>query len=592
MNKSASENTQMKSNASSGFLMLLRQMTRLLPASFWKLSLAVMLGLGSLATGLLSPLLGAEIINSLAAKQWPDFRYYLFILILLSVFQIALGFSLQWVYLIIDETLANSLRSRIVSAVLRKKYSFFERQWVGDIISRSVNDSAVLKPFLTSVVLQILIDALTLVVVTIILLRMHPVLGLLTISTAPITIFYGRKTQPSLIEATRLTREKIAALTGKLQSWLTRPFSLKIHSLEKVAFDQFSIENNGVTSSSVRLGLWGATLGAFNGILTALPSLLIFGYGGYITLSGSLSVGDLFAFITFSAYFTQPIQRLIQIAVVNLPALYAVYDRIKDFVEPDDEQGRDFGPSVKAQIEVESLRAVDLRFGFENENAYSLNVPSFTAHRGEITCITGANGSGKSTLARLLAGIYEPNKGTIKLLPENDQVSSDRRQWFAYMSQSPDLFDGTLRDNVTLYDQAPDLPSLHRIEKELGLEKWIASLEKGWDTPINGGLTSTMSGGQLQKIALARLLYSDCPILLLDEPSKNLDSETIDMLKELLNKAKENHIVVLITHSSEMSAICDRVYRLNPTEEGSRDYQCVEEPYRMGQSHYSSAFVQ
>ncbi len=536
-----------------------------------------MFGVGSLAIAILGPLVSAEIINSLASKQWLDFRYYLFLLILILVFQVIVSFAIQWIFLLIDEGLANNLRRKIVAEVLRKEYPFFESHWVGDIISRAVNDSTALKPFLTSGVLQILVDALTLIVVTVILLRMHPVLGLLTISTAPITIFYGRRTQPTLVEATRLTREKIAALTGKLQSWLTRIFSIKIHSLEKIALSQFSTENDELTSKSIKLGLWGATLGAINATLITLPSLLIFGYGGYITLSGRLSVGELFAFITFAGYFNQPIQRLIQIIVVNLPMLYAVYERVRELLEPDSDQNIEDAGEIPNRIEC--LRASGLQFQFRKEKQYHLRVSSFFARRGEITAISGPNGSGKSTLARLLAGIYEPEEGEIKILleDETDLVVADRRKLFAYISQSPDLFDGTLRDNVTLYDQAPDMSRLRVLEKDLELEMWISSLEKEWDTEINGGLTARLSGGQIQKIALARLLYSDCPVLLLDEPSKNLDSEAIELLRSILTKGRQARIIILITHSTELLELCDRVYRLIPIKDQAAGYECVEE---------------
>ncbi|HKP71517.1 MAG TPA: ABC transporter ATP-binding protein [Pyrinomonadaceae bacterium] len=559
------------------FWNLARFMLGTLPGWRWKLPSTLLIGSGDIAVLILIPLVSARIVNALVARSWPDFRYNLILLGVLTFAQMGVGLAHRYVFLNIDERSGNILRQTIVDTVFRKSLRFFDKHWVGDIVSRAINDSAILKGFITGVLLQLIYDIASLAVVVVILVKMNPVLAVLTIATAPVTLLYGKMVTPRLEAATLRVRENVAAVTSHLQSWLSRPFALKAHALEPEASRRFGLRNDELMKNSVGFGLLGAKIGAINATLLGIPSLLIFGYGGYITFKGDLSIGALFAFMTFSSYFNGPIQRVINIVVATLPTLYPVYDRVQQFLTPEDVEQIAARPAVLPPVK--QIRADDLTFNFEQGQTFNLVVPSFTARRGEIVGIAGPNGSGKSTLGRLLAGIYQPQSGTVTVELDGDgrdEAAVNRRHLLGFLPQETAVFDGTLRENITLFAASPDQERLARIGEELGMNEWINSLPQGLETEINAGLATKFSGGQLQKLGLSRVLYRDPPILLLDEPSTSLDQSAQVLTDQLVNKARANHIVIIITHSSETLAVCDRVYQLKPQPGASKSFECVE----------------
>ncbi|HEX8776153.1 MAG TPA: ABC transporter ATP-binding protein [Pyrinomonadaceae bacterium] len=546
-----------------------------LPGWRWKLPLTLLAGFAETAILTLVPLIGARIINALKDGQWHSFRQNLWALALLTLVQTIISFIHRYCLLQIEEQSGMSLRRLIVETVLHKELRFFEKHWVGDIVSRAINDSNILKSFLTTVLLQIVYDGVALAVVVVILVNMNPLLALLTITTAPVTVLYGRVVRRRLEQAALLVRENVAAVTGHLQSWLSRPFAIKIHSLEGEAARRFRTKNEELTNNSVRIGVLGAWVGAVNTTLLSIPSLLIFGYGGYITLNGSLTIGELFAFMTFTTYFNAPIQRLVRTLITTLPTLYPISARVREFLSVEDTEDL---PSVPRIAPVKSIRVHDLKFSFGKEPVFHLNVRTLEARRGEIIGIMGPNGAGKSTLARLLAGIYAPSQGEIILDLENGDAcaAKARRQFFGFLPQSPTLFDGTLAENVTLFQSQLDKSKLLRIEEELGLREWVSSLANGWETQINAGLATTFSGGQIQKIGLARLLYREAPVLVFDEPANSLDQAAQPIVEHILSRPRADQIVLIIAHSQQILDGCDRVYQLRPLGGSTRTFECVE----------------
>ena len=550
-----------------------------LPGWRWRLPLTLLVGAADIAVLILIPLAGAKIIDSLAAGSWDDFRHHLTVLGGLTLAQVFVGLTHRYAFLCVDERSGNALRQRLVETALRKPLGFFDRHWVGDLVSRAINDSSLLKGFITGVLLQMVYDTASLIVVAVILVRMNPVLAALTMATAPLTLVYGRAARRRLEAAALRVRENVAAVTGHLQSWLSRPLAIKAYSLESVAARSFRRRNDELTRNSVRSGLLGAGVGAANATLLGIPSLLIFGYGGYLTFKGGLSVGSLFAFMTFSAYFSGPAQRFVNAAVATLPTLYPVFDRLQEILEPEDLEPAWAARPLPA---VSRIVASNITFGFEKDPGYRLIVPDFHAKRGEVIGIVGPNGAGKSTLGRLLAGISHPSAGTVTLGREVDRHWSGprRRRLFGFLPQEPAVFDGTLLENLTLFDDLVDEARVARVIELLDVDSWIDSLPQGVNTPINAGLATKFSVGQIKKIGLGRLLYRDPPILLLDEPAAGLDESSQGRLAEIIDRGRERRIAIVITHSPATVALCDRVYRLRPLPGEARGFECVEDTAR------------
>jgi len=142
------------------------------------------------------------------------------------------------------------------------------------------------------------------------------------------------------------------------------------------------------------------------------------------------------------------------------------------------------------------------------------------------------------------------------------------------------VFDGTLLENLTLFDDLVDEARVARVIELLDVDSWIDSLPQGVNTPINAGLATKFSVGQIKKIGLGRLLYRDPPILLLDEPAAGLDESSQGRLAEIIDRGRERRIAIVMTHSPATVALCDRVYRLRPLPGEARGFECVEDTAR------------
>jgi ABC-type bacteriocin/lantibiotic exporter with double-glycine peptidase domain len=557
----------------------------------WKLPAALLLGVADLGGLILLPLTGAGIIDALRAGSWLRFRRLVVILGAITGAQIGVAYLQGRLALCIEEQVGNRLRRRVVDAVLGRPLGFFRRHWLGDIVSRTLNDSAGLKGFLTGVLLQLVIDILTLAVVVVLLLRLHALLAVMTIVTSPITLAYLRSVSGRLEAGSLSIREKVAALSGNLHVWLSRPLTLKADGLEPVASRRIAACNDGLTARTVRFGLLNARVAAVNGALLQLPSLLIFGYGGHAVLQGALSIGDLFAFMTFSSYFSAPIQRLIGLQA-TIPALHPLYRRIAAFLDEGDPKGTaaPAGPSEEAgaasttrpgkaaePVTPVRIAATDLEL---TADGFHLAIPALEARAGEILGITGPNGAGKSTLLRLLAGIERPSRGEVRIdaAGGGSLAPATVRAAFGILLQQPAPLDGTLLENVTLFDPDPDGDRLEQAAAEAGLSTWIDELPGGWQTLLSAGTAEGISGGQLQRLALARLLYRRPAILMLDEPEARLDRSARAALAGTLRRLAAGRIVILVTHAPELLAACRRVYRIRPPHGSVAHHECAELP--------------
>jgi ABC-type transport system involved in cytochrome bd biosynthesis fused ATPase/permease subunit len=200
-----------------------------------------------------------------------------------------------------------------------------------------------------------------------------------------------------------------------------------------------------------------------------------------------------------------------------------------------------------------------------------LTVPSFDGHAGEIVGVTGPNGSGKSTLIRTILGVQPADSGSLEFESADGQrVEEAIRRGF--VPQKAILFPGTVLDNVTLFDAKPDIERATDCLKRVGLSAWLTSLPGRIEEKSLGN--GKMSGGQLQRLNLARVLYSRAGITLLDEPGNNLDDQVETELIPILRSIAARGTVIVTTHSPAVLAHCDRVCRMTHAERGQNAASC------------------
>ncbi len=327
------------------------------------------------------------------------------------------------------------------------------------------------------------------------------------------------------------------SVAGKLDCYLSDNFFVKV--------------KRAVLSVLMHSGLYGSfTLGYYGVII----------WGALGIANGTLTYGTFIAFLQLVSQLRNPLQNISGL----LPAYYSAVASAERLIELENLEDETIDPSVdtdKIYCELRSLDASGLCFGYDARMV--IKNADFSLKKGSVCAVMGESGKGKSTLFRLLLGLYRPTDGSLSLKTEQGDipVTSAVRGLFSYVPQGVMVLSGTIRENITFLSGNVTDEQLERAAKQAVIYDFIMSLPKGFDTPI-GERGLGLSEGQLQRIAIARALLLDAPIMLLDECTSALDEETELKLLENLKKESEK-TVILITHRRAVLDICDSLLEVS-----------------------------
>lgn len=320
------------------------------------------------------------------------------------------------------------------------------------------------------------------------------------------------------------------------------------HLAEKVLIKQLAVSRS-------RSWIRGVTVA-----VQSIPFIICLFFGGQRVLQGEMRVEDLLIFIYLLNYLVQPIT-VIQSAAAQIQITRAAITRIFDMISTVPEHGN---KQVRKAIESNpTVNFNNVTFSYEN-GAEVTKSGTFIANKGSITALCGASGSGKSSIFNLLCGVIQPQSGKIQIAGRSITETSieDYRNSIAIVTQEQFLIPGTIKDNIALGD--PDASDKEIIEAAIiaGADEFIQSLPYSYDTQIQER-GKNLSGGQMQRLAIARAYLKKAPVLLLDEPSSALDAQSEASLWAALAKMKERMAIIVITHHLSMLRHVDQVLYLN-----------------------------
>ena len=568
-------------------LLVANYVLRNIPGAYWKIPALFFLGIAGIGVTVMVPLLNARIINVLVSGSGEQFKRYLLFLGIAFLAQIVLMLAHQGALIRIEEELARRIRRQMFRGVLQMNLRTVEEYRIGDIQSRIVNDSGILKGFLSTILLQTNYDIVMLTVLTVLLYRMNRILMLIAILWTPMAFLLSRYLAPKMVAATKGVREGVASLQSSLQSWISRLLPVWAFRLEPVATERFEKANETLTVNSIRTSLLGLKGSAGSLTIASIPSFLIFVYGGYLVQIRILTIGELVAFLAYFSYFNAPFQRLAAAFMTGLPSLDPVWHRCHALLARNTPHECN---TLRDRPDVAALVARQAAFQFGSERPFRLYIPEFSIRLGEVIGIIGPNGSGKSTFAKLLSGLYLPTSGAIGIESATPCPNSpaNLRDVVAYLPQQSMILDGTLSENISAFDPHPQMDRLEEIARELGMHQLVDSLENGWMEVLDGGKLARLSGGQLQRIALGTVLYRDLPVLVLDEPSGNLDEDVLALFKHTIRSRGGRWSIVLITHSRELLSLCDRTYSMSPSLTFPGEYTLLPDEVSGARSIYAT----
>lgn len=314
---------------------------------------------------------------------------------------------------------------------------------------------------------------------------------------------------------------------------------------------EFSLNQNAIIEKQKQMNMLSQWNTIADGIMVQILSTLLYILGANLVFDLRLSVGSVFAFITYSAYVTGPISAILNIGYL-LSGIIPSTKRYYAFMDLEEE--KDSGKI--AALSLNDLKMEQVSFAYEKDKYILKNVDILFA-KGSKTAIIGRNGSGKTTIINLLTRMYEPVSGKILLGAEDiSELSlSEYRNMVSVVSQQIYLFNDTIRNNICLYMQMDDA-AIETACGDSGLADFIKEVSLDYMVGQNGAM---LSGGQKQKIALARALIHDRPIIIFDEATSNTDAYSEQQINGLLNTRLKEKTVIVITHKKEILREVDQI---------------------------------
>jgi ATP-binding cassette subfamily B protein len=443
------------------------------------------------------------------------------------------------------------------------------------IISRITNDVEALDQLVEDGMATLFQSGLTLIGVVVILFVMDAHLALLTFLALPVLAIGGLIFRIASADAYRLTREKIAAITGYLQETLSgirvvRAFAQEPRHLAR--FAELNEENRAANMTTVNLNA-----AYFPGVefLSALVTVEILLVGGIAAIEGHTSTGVVFGFIAALNNFFDPIQQLSQLyttyqsGMAALDKIFDLLDQEPDLVDPPHPVEL---PTLRGELRFDH---VSFRYGTDEDSDWALRDIHLTLAPGETVALVGETGAGKSTFAKLVARFYDPTEGRV-LIDGHDlrEVSSrSLRSQMGIVPQEGFLFSGTVRENIAFGRESATDAEVASAARAVGADDFIAELEHGYDTQV-GERGVQLSAGQRQLIAFARALIADPRILLLDEATSNVDVRTENVIEQGLRRLLAGRSAIVIAHRLSTIQRATRIIVLEHgriVEQGSHD---------------------
>jgi ABC-type multidrug transport system fused ATPase/permease subunit len=441
------------------------------------------------------------------------------------------------------------LRLKLFSHLQSLSIGFYSRNRTGVLISRMTNDVEALDQLVEDGLATLIQSSLTLIGVVGILLVLDFHLALLTFIALPLLAVGAFAFRIASADAYRLTREKIAAITGYLQETLSgmrvvRAFGQERQHIKR--FRELNDENLDANMTTVRLN--AAYFPAVE-LLSALVTVEILVIGGIEVMNGHSSTGVVFGFIAALNNFFDPIQQLSQLYTTyqsGMAALDKIFGLLDERPELSDAAGATELPRIRGELRFDH---VSFRYGADDDGAWALRDIDLLIPPGQTVALVGETGAGKSTFAKLVARFYDPTEGSV-LVDGHDLRSVTAHSLRSQMGMVPQegfLFSGTVRENISFGRPDATDPEIRDAARGVGADGFIMELENGYDTQV-GERGVQLSAGQRQLLAFARALVADPRILVLDEATSNVDVHTESLIEQGLRRLVAGRTSIVIAH--------------------------------------------
>lgn len=509
---------------------------------------------------LLSPFYVQLVIDDSLARTDRTFLDLLALcFIVVAGLQALLTWLRSWALLYLGSILSIQMQNAVVRHLIGLPLTFFTRRHVGDIISR-YGATAGIQSFLTNGLITVVADIFMLSSTLVAVLLYSPKLAGITLV---LLVIYAGSRVARFRTQKRLSTECLvtqAESSSHLMETVRNMATIKVFGIESQRLDAWLNRSVEQTNAGIRLARLNLGYTAFNKLIFNLGNVVVVYCGATLILDGTFSTGMLVAFLAYQNHLLNAGADLID--QLNAYKMLSVnLERLSDIVLTPPEERKDLDAGLVLEPQRASLEVRNASFRYSALDPYVLDDVSLTVSPGECVVITGASGAGKSTLIRIMLGLEQLDEGVV-LFAGTDirRLGLQRyRGFLAAVTQEDRLFSGTVAENIAMFCVEPDWDRLRECARHACIHDAIAAMPLGYQTRI-GEMGDTLSAGQRQRVMLARALYKQPRVLLLDEVTSNLDRELDDKVNLALANLRIGRVIV--THRQTSLAYADKVYAL------------------------------
>jgi subfamily B ATP-binding cassette protein MsbA len=472
----------------------------------------------------------------------------------------------------VGQWIAHDLRTRIYDHLTRLSLSYYDKEQSGALLSTITNDVSTVQDFASSATLDIVVDAMTIVGMLALMFWLNWDFALIAVGVTPFLLLFVARFKTAVKSATREVRRKQSDIVAVVEQGLGSMRMVKAYGRQDLEAERMAVASRATVDAALRARRIKSILSPVVTIVVAACTAIVLWRGTSLIVAGAMTVGALTVFLAYLSKFFKPVQDLAK--MTNTIAQTAIgLERIKKILDADnvihDRRGaRTTGPQ-RGEIVFERVA-----FGYE-PGVPVLRDVSLTIAPGQHVGVVGPTGSGKSTIVSLLPRFYEPTSGRITI--DGVELAGYRlaalRRQIGFVLQDTALFHGTVRENIAYGRPGASEEDIVAAAKLANADEFIDRMPHGYDSVI-GERGGTLSGGQRQRIGIARAVIRNAPILILDEPTAALDTESEKLVIEGLERLMRGRTVITIAHRLATIRDADKIVVLRGgvvAEEGGYD---------------------
>ncbi|MGA8310790.1 MAG: ABC transporter ATP-binding protein [Terriglobales bacterium] len=462
----------------------------------------------------------------------------------------------------VGQWVANDLRIRTYQHLQHLSLSYYDQQRTGALLSTITSDVQTIQNFASSSTLGIVVDLFTIVGMLFIMFWLNWDFTLIAVAVTPFMLFLVSRFKKAVKAATREVRKQQANIVSVVQQDLESMRVVKAFGRQDYQQKELGEVSRAVVDAALKARRVKALLSPIVTVTVAGCTAIVLWRGSALILAGAMTAGSLTVFLSYLTQFFKPVKDLASMtnsvaqAAVGVDRVRAILDA--DNVIPERADARQLPAPVHGAIRFDQVK-----FAYDPESPVLRGV-SFSIEPGQLVGVVGPTGGGKSTIVSLIPRFYDPTGGKIEI--DGVDVRDYKLQWLrsqiGYVLQETVLFRGTVRDNIAYGREGATHDEIVEAAKLANADEFIARMPQGYDTMI-GERGETLSGGQRQRIGIARALVRDNPILILDEPTAALDTESERLVIEALERLMKGRTVITIAHRLTTIRDADKIIVLD-----------------------------